>query len=96
MLIDKNIEDEFWNNSSSMIIQGIILAILEDYEDKICKNNLTTEIEEILKKELFFNKFNMASVAAIASIKKVLVEWLNNRKNTSIAKITASQVLVDS
>lgn len=96
MLIDKNIEDEFWNNSSSMIIQGIILAILEDYEDKISKNNLTTEIEEILKKELFFNKFNMASVAAIASIKKVLVEWLNNRKNTSIAKITASQVLVDS
>ncbi|PQP78914.1 hypothetical protein C6B38_03190, partial [Spiroplasma sp. ChiS] len=96
MLIDKNIEDEFWNNSASMIIQGIILAILEDYEDKISKNNLTTEIEEILKKELFFNKFNMASVVAIASIKKVLVEWLNNRKNTSIAKITASQVLVDS
>nr|CAK98311.1 hypothetical trag transmembrane protein [Spiroplasma citri] len=96
MLIDKNIEDEFWNNSASIIIQGIILAILEDYEDKISKNNLTTEIEEILKKELFFNKFNMAFVAAIASIKKVLVEWLNNRKNTSIAKITASQVLVDS
>ncbi|ALA97786.1 TraG family protein [Spiroplasma kunkelii CR2-3x] len=38
----------------------------------------------------------MASVAAIASIKKDLVKWLNNRKNTSIAKITASQVLVDS
>ncbi|WP_353487261.1 type IV secretory system conjugative DNA transfer family protein, partial [Spiroplasma phoeniceum] len=96
MLINKNIEDEFWNDSASMIIQGIILAILEDYEDKIIKNNLTTKIEEILNQELFFNKFNMASVAAIASIKKVLVEWLNNRKNTSIAKITASQVLVDS
>ncbi|WFG96332.1 type IV secretory system conjugative DNA transfer family protein [Spiroplasma citri] len=38
----------------------------------------------------------MASVADIASIKKDLVEWLNNRKNTSIAKITASQVLIDS
>ncbi|MFU0252370.1 type IV secretory system conjugative DNA transfer family protein [Spiroplasma sp. Moj] len=29
-------------------------------------------------------------------LKKDLVEWLNNRKNTSIAKITASQVLIDS
>ncbi|MFW4371194.1 MAG: type IV secretory system conjugative DNA transfer family protein [Spiroplasma sp. hy2] len=95
MLINKNPEDEFWNDSTSMIIQGIILAILEDYEDKINKNNLTTEIEEILNQELFFNKFNMASVAAIASFKKDLVEWLNNRKNTSIAKITASQVLID-
>ncbi|WP_342276681.1 VirD4-like conjugal transfer protein, CD1115 family [Spiroplasma endosymbiont of Nebria brevicollis] len=95
MLIDKNIEDDFWNNSASMIIQGIILAILEDYEDKINKNKLTIEIE-ILNQELLFNKFNMASVAAIASFKKDLVEWLNNRKNTSIAKITASQVLADS
>ncbi|QJU61051.1 type IV secretory system conjugative DNA transfer family protein [Spiroplasma citri] len=97
MLINKNPEDEFWNDSASMIIQGIILAILEDYEYKISKNNLTTtEIEEKLNQELFFNKFNMASVAAIASLKKYLVEWLNNRKNTSIAKITASQVLIDS
>lgn len=79
-----------------MIIQGIILAILEDYEDKISKNNLTIEIEEILNQELLFNKFNMASVSVIASFKKDLVEWLDNRKNTSIAKITASQVLADS
>ncbi len=96
LIVNKNIENKFWNNSARMIIQGIILAILEDYEDKINKNNLTTEIEEILNQELFFNKFNMASVAAIASFKKDLVEWLNNRKNTSIAKITASQALVDS
>ncbi len=48
MLIFKNNEDYFWNESESMIIQGIILAILEYYEDKISKNNLTTEIEEIL------------------------------------------------
>ncbi len=37
----------------------------------------------------------MASVAAIASFKKDLVELLSNRKNTSIAKITASQALID-
>lgn len=37
----------------------------------------------------------MASVAAIASFKKDLVEWLSNRKSTSIAKITASQALID-
>ncbi|WP_374696020.1 VirD4-like conjugal transfer protein, CD1115 family [Spiroplasma endosymbiont of Polydrusus formosus] len=98
MLINKNIniEDEFWNESTSMIVQGIILAILEDYEDKINKFSKKSEIEENLNQELFFNKFNMASVAAIASFKKDLVEWLNNRKNTSIAKITASQALVDS
>ncbi len=96
MLINKNIEDEFWNDSASMIIKGIILAILEDYEDKKSKNNLTTtEIEEKLNKELFFNKFNIASVAAIASLKKDLVKLLNNRKNTSLAKITASQALID-
>ncbi|WP_425378968.1 VirD4-like conjugal transfer protein, CD1115 family [Spiroplasma endosymbiont of Polydrusus pterygomalis] len=98
MLINKNIniENEFWNESTSMIVQGIILAILEDYEDKINKFSKKSEIEENLNQELFFNKFNMASVAAIASFKKDLVEWLNNRKNTSIAKITASQALVDS
>ncbi len=32
MFISKNNEDEFWNESANMIIQGIILAILEDYE----------------------------------------------------------------
>ncbi len=74
MLINKNIEDEFWNNSTSMIIQGIILAILEDYENKINKNNLITEIEETLNQESFLNKFNMASFTAIASFKKDLVE----------------------
>lgn len=84
----------FWRDSGCNVIQAIILGILEDLETKLKQNpNLTIqEKQEIINKILPINKFNLASVTIIATMKKDLIQWFKQRQDTSIAKITASNL----
>ena len=87
----KKQEDPFWTNSGALITEAIIMAMLEDAQIAIEKANddkMTT-----LTTVLPLKKFNLASVAVIASMQKEMIAWLKNRDDTSLAKITASQVL---
>lgn len=87
----KKQEDPFWTNSGALITEAIIMAMLEDAQiavEKINDDKMTT-----LTQVLPLKKFNLASVAVIASMQKEMIAWLKNREDTSLAKITASQVL---
>ena len=87
----KKQEDPFWTNSGALITEAIIMAMLEDAQIAIEKTNddkITT-----LTQVLPLKKFNLATVAVIASMQKEMIAWLKNREDTSLAKITASQVL---
>lgn len=91
----KNQVDPFWNDSGALITEAIILGILEKTETLISEEqpNDSKVIKKLLAKYLPINRFNLASVAVIASLEKDMVEWFKSFPDTSIAKITANQVL---
>ncbi|MDQ7983010.1 MAG: type IV secretory system conjugative DNA transfer family protein [Spiroplasma sp.] len=95
LFVNKNQTDPFWNDSGALITEAIILGILEKTEILIKQdlrtNNETTE--ELLQKYLPATKFNLASVTVIISLGKDMIEWFNSLPETSIAKLTANQVL---
>lgn len=94
-LFSDNQVEPFWNNSGALITEAIILAILEDAETIITNANTSdqTKIKELLQTHLPPNKFNLASVAVIATMGQDLTNWFKQRSDTSLAKITANQLL---
>ncbi|MBE4704432.1 VirD4-like conjugal transfer protein, CD1115 family [Spiroplasma platyhelix] len=95
LFASKNQIDSFWNESGALITEAIILGILEKTEALINKNESQENktISKLLNKYLPVNQFNLASVTVIASLDKDMVSWFKSFPDTSIAKITANQVL---
>ncbi|MGL5268523.1 MAG: VirD4-like conjugal transfer protein, CD1115 family [Spiroplasma sp.] len=95
LFVNKNQMDPFWNDSGALITEAIILGILEKTEILIANARLKSKenIETLLKRYLPPTKFNLASVTVIASLSKDMIEWFNSLPETSIAKLTATQVL---
>lgn len=98
LFVNKNQMDPFWNDSGALITEAIILGILEKTEilienHKAHKRKKKETTEELLELYLPLNKFNLSSVTVIASLSKDMIEWFNSLPDTSIAKLTANQVL---
>ena len=85
----------FWNNSGALVTEAIILAMLEDAEVIIKNENAINQeqIKQLLEIHLPATKFNLASVTVIATMGQDLVNWFKQRSDTSLAKITANQLL---
>ncbi|MGL5268344.1 MAG: VirD4-like conjugal transfer protein, CD1115 family [Spiroplasma sp.] len=95
LFVNKKQADPFWNDSGALITEAIILGILENTEALVTKENAKNSkiIGQLLDKYLPVRQFNLASVAIIASLGKGMNEWFKGFPDTSIAKITANQVL---
>lgn len=91
----KFVNEPFWNESGALIIEAIILGILEDLENYLIENkiNKTQAIIKAIKEQLPNNKFNLASITIIVSMRDDMIKWFQQRSDTSIAKIIANQVL---
>lgn len=87
--------DPFWNDSGALITESIILGILEKTETYIKEDYLYDRrmIDTLLKKYLPSTRFNLASVAVIASSEKGMSDWFKMFPNNSIAKMTVNQIL---
>lgn len=94
LFINEKQIDSFWNDSSALIIEAIILGILEKTEILINNNIDDSKItEKILEKYLPVNRFNLASVTVIASLGKDMINWFKSFPDTSVAKLTANHLL---
>lgn len=95
LFVNKNQTDPFWNDSGALITEAIILGILEKTEiliaDDINENNQT--IEQLLETYLPATRFNLSSVAVIISLEYDMIDWFDALPETSIAKLTANQIL---
>jgi len=85
----------FWSDSGANITEAIILGMLEDLELALKEkpNVNDQQMEELINEILPANKFNLASVTIIATMKKELIQWLKKRDDTSIVKVTASNLI---
>ncbi len=95
LFVNKNQTDPFWNDSGALITEAIILGILEKTEiliaNDINENNQT--IEQLLEKYLPAKRFNLSSVTVIISLEDDMIDWFDSLPETSIAKLTANQIL---
>ncbi|MGL5268552.1 MAG: type IV secretory system conjugative DNA transfer family protein [Spiroplasma sp.] len=91
LFANNNQVEPFWNDSGALLTEAIILAMLEDVEIIITKENTSDqeEIKALLQTHLPVTKFNLASVTVIATMSTNLSIF----KNEFIRNLTCNNDL---